>query len=88
MSDPAEPPKQTQIPIDAVAGYFQKRMVAAENECLLLSSQVRDLTNHIRQQADAMKQLQAIIEEMRAAKAIETVEPEIIAPKPRRKAAH
>jgi len=79
-------PSQREIPIDAVAGYFQKRMLAAENDCLLYASQVRDLTNFARQQGDAIKQLQAKIEEMKGAGP--ALDGEIVQPKPRRKAAH
>lgn len=79
-------PSQREIPIDAVAGYFQKRMLAAEHDCLLYASQVRDLTNLARQQGDAIKQLQAKIDEMKAAKP--GLDGEIIQPRSRRKAAH
>jgi hypothetical protein len=79
MSEPTQTTKQ--IEIDAVAGYFQKRMQAAENDCLLYASQVRDLTNLVRQQNELIKRLQAAAESLRQpAAAVDTAEP-----KPRRK---
>ncbi|HEV7255735.1 MAG TPA: hypothetical protein VGN97_21875 [Mesorhizobium sp.] len=63
-ADTSLAPKQTTIQIDAVAGYFQRRMVAAENECLVLASQVRDLGLVITQQRDLIAQLSAEVERL------------------------
>lgn len=53
---PEQLQEQTQIAIDPVAAYFQKRMNAAEQDALILAARNRDLIDIVRRQQALIQQ--------------------------------
>ncbi|TKT79959.1 hypothetical protein [Aquamicrobium sp. LC103] len=56
-------PQQRTIQLDRVAAYFQRRALAAENDCLLLAAEVRDLVGIVSQLQEQVSRLQQPAEE-------------------------